>query len=179
MKAIQKVLAFTILSMSASVFAAPLPASIVVEDKAVVPVLKTEVIRKAAGQEPVREVQATVFEVTNNGKDIVAREIQLQDNQAQFSDKKLSAPVIKKGGVIVPTSKVEVNKTVKQDGQVLLQMKSIDAEGVEFKKGQEPVKRTLQVEQAKLPESKAKVSHAVITNNGAVTKDVTVLSEDE
>jgi len=71
MKAIQKVLAFTVLSMSASVFAAPLPASIVVEDKAVVPVLKTEVIRKAAGQEPVREVQATVFEVTNNGKDIV------------------------------------------------------------------------------------------------------------
>lgn len=81
--------------------------------------------------------------------------------------------------MIVPTSKVEVNKTVKQDGQVLLQTKSIDAEGVEFKKGQEPVKRTLQVEQAKLPESKAKVSHAVITNNGTVTKDVTVLSEDE
>lgn len=179
MKATQKVLAFMLLSMSASVFAVPMPNTIIVEDKAVVPVLKTEIIRKVVGQEPVRQVEATVFEVTNNGQDIVAREIQLQDNQAQFSDKQLSAPVIKKGSVIVPTSKVEVNKTIKQDGQVLIQTKSIDAEGVEFKKGQEPVKRTLQLEQAKIPESGAKVSHAVLTENGVVTKDVTVLSEDE
>ena len=179
MKATQKILAFMLLSMSASIFAVPMPNTIIVEDKAVVPVLKTEIIRKVAGQEPVRQVEATVFEVTNNGQDIVAREIQLQDNQAQFSDKQLSAPVIKKGSVIVPTSKVEVNKTIKQDGQVLIQTKIIDAEGVEFKKGQEPVKRTLQLEQAKIPENSAKVSHAVLTENGVVTKDVTVLSEDE
>ena len=82
MKATQKILAFMLLSMSASVFAVPMPNTIIVEDKAVVPVLKTEIIRKVAGQEPVRQVEATVFEVTNNGQDIVAREIQLQDNQA-------------------------------------------------------------------------------------------------
>lgn len=179
MKSIQNILAFTVVSMSASVFAAPMPTSIVVEDKAVVPVLKTEVIRRIAGQEPVRQVEATVFEVTNNGKDIVAREIQLEDNQAQFSDKQLSIPVVQKGGVIVPTSKVEVSKTVKQDGQTLIQTKSMDATGVEFKKGQEPVKRTLQLDQATIANHPAKLSHAIVTENGVVTKDVTVLSEDK
>ena len=48
-----------ILSVSAS--AAPMPNSIVVKDKANVPVLKTEVIRKVAGEPPVRHVESTIF----------------------------------------------------------------------------------------------------------------------
>lgn len=179
MKITQQFFALSILSMSASVWAAPMPNTIIVDDKAVVPVLKTEVIRKMQGQTPVRTVEATVFEVTNQGKDIVAREIQLQDHQEQFSDKQLSIPVIQQGSVIVPTSKIELNKTVKQDGQTILQTKSIDAEGMQFKKGQEPVKRTLKLDQNSLPDRHAKISHAVLTENGAVSRDVAVLSEDE
>ncbi|WP_353144582.1 hypothetical protein [Acinetobacter pragensis] len=170
---------YLVIALPSLAFAAPMPNTIVVEDKAVVPVLKTEVIRRAAGQEPVRQVTATVLEMTNQGKDIVAREIELQDSQDQFSDKQLSIPVVKKGGVIVPTSKIELNKTLKQDGQVIAQTKKIDAEGMEFKKGQEPVKRTLQLDQKRIPDRNVKVSHAVLTENGAVSKDVTVLSEAE
>lgn len=167
------------LVFSCAVSAAPMPNSIVVQDKAVVPVLKTEVIRRAAGQEPVRNVTATVLEVTNQGKDIVAREIELQDGQETFSEQQLSVPVLKKGGVIVPTSKVELTKTVKQDGEVIAKSKSIDAEGMEFKKGEAPIKRTLQLDQLEDPKGAGKLSHAVQTENGVVTRDITVLSEGD
>ncbi len=179
MKKLQHIFAFSALAVSSAVFAAPMPNTIVVQDKAVVPVLKTEVIRRAPGQEPVRKVEATVFEVTNKGKDIVAREIELQDNQDQFSEKQLSIPVVKQGSVIVPTSKIELNKTVKQDGEVISQSKHIDAEGVQFKKGQAPVKRGLELNQISAPDGKAKVSHAVVTENGAVSRDIAVLEETE
>jgi hypothetical protein len=36
--------------------------------------------------------------------------------------------------VIVPTSKIEFNTTLKQDGEILQQTRIIDAEGIEFKK---------------------------------------------
>jgi len=127
MKSIRTLLAVSALSAAAGAFAAPMPNSIVLEGKAVVPVLKTEVIRKVQGQEPVRSVEATVFEVSNQGKDIVAREIQLQDNQGQFSDRQLAIPVLKQGSVIVPTSKIELNKTLKQDGQIISQTRKLDA----------------------------------------------------
>lgn len=169
----------SVMALPSLALAAPMPNSIVVQDKAVVPVLKTEVIRRIAGQEPVRQVTATVLEMTNQGKDIVAREIELQDHQAQFSEKQLSIPVLQKGGVIVPTSKIQVDKTLKQDGQVISQSKQINAEGVEFKKGQEPIKRILKLDQAQSPNSGAKLSHAVLTENGEVSKDVTVLSDAE
>ena len=58
-----------------------MPNSIVVEGKAVVPILKTEVIPRVTGQEPKRIVDATIFEVTNQGKDIIAREVHLEDKQ--------------------------------------------------------------------------------------------------
>lgn len=44
-------------------------------------------------------------------------------------------------GVIVSTSKIEVNTTIKQEGKVLSQTKKIDAEGVKFKSGQAPIHR--------------------------------------
>ena len=97
-----------LLSVSAS--AAPMPNSIVVKDKAIVPILKTEVIRTVTGEKPVRHVKATIFEVSNQGKDIVAKEVIFDDDQAQFSEKQLGIPVIQKGGVIVPTSKIELIK---------------------------------------------------------------------
>ena len=53
------------------------------------------------------------FEVSNQGKDIVAKEEVFDDDQSQFSEKQLGLPVIQKGGVIVPTSKIELNKTLK------------------------------------------------------------------
>ena len=40
-----------------SVFAAPMPNTIVIEDKAVVPIVKTQVIRSMPGKEPVRTVR--------------------------------------------------------------------------------------------------------------------------
>ena len=159
-------------------FAAPMPNSIVVQDKAIVPVLKTEVIRRVAGKEPVRQVTATVLEMSNKGQDIVAREIELSDQQGEFSEKQLSIPVVKRGGVIVPTSKIETKTTVKQEGQVIRQTTNIDAEGMEFKKGQAPIKRTLQLEQATQPETKAKISHAVLTENGETTKDLLIVDDN-
>ena len=179
MKLTQQLLALSLLSISVAVIAAPMPNTIVVEDKAVVPILKTEVIRRVAGQEPKRSVDATIFEVTNQGKDIVAREVHLEDNQRQFSEKQLSIPVIQKGGVIVPTSKIELNTTIKQDGKILSQTKKIDAEGVEFKQGQEPVHRTLKLDQKKNLVDSTKTSHAVFTENGVTTRDIVLLSEDE
>ncbi|NNG81082.1 hypothetical protein [Acinetobacter sp. ANC 5378] len=179
MKLTQHFLALSLLSASVAAIAAPMPNSIVVEDKAVVPILKTEVIRRVAGQEPKRSVDATIFEVTNKGKDIVAREVHLEDKQTQFSEKKLSIPVIQKGSVIVPTSKIELNTTIKQEGKVLSQTKKIDAEGVEFKQGQEPIHRTLKLDQEKNLDSNTKTSHAVLTENGVTTRDIVVLSEDE
>lgn len=178
MKITQQILALTLLGSSLTAMAAPMPNTIVIEDKAVVPILKTEVIRRVEGQQPERNVEATVFEVTNKGQDIVAKEVVFKDDLNQFSEKKLPTPVIKKGGVIVPTSKIEVNSTLKSDGKVIGQAKQIDAAGVEFKKGEEPAKRTLQLEQIKNPQTEAKVSRAVIGKDGAVTKDVVVVEKN-
>lgn len=90
----------------------------------------------------------------------------------------MGIPVIQKGGVIVPTSKIELNKTLKQGGQILSEVKSMDAEGVEYKQGQAPIHRTLKLDQVKTPETKETVSHAVFTEDGKITRDVVVL-EDE
>lgn len=179
MKKTNLIISCIALGLTSAVSAAPMPNSIVVQDKAVVPVLKTEVIRRVAGQEPVRNVTATVLEVTNQGKDIVAREIELQDGQENFSEQQLSTPVLKKGGVIVPTSKIEVSKTVKQGNEVIAKTKSIDAAGMEFKKGEAPIKRTLQLDQLENPKGTAKLSHAVQKENGAVTRDIMVISEND
>ena len=51
MKLTQHFLALSLLSASVAAIAAPMPNSIVVEDKAIVPILKTEVIRRVAGHE--------------------------------------------------------------------------------------------------------------------------------
>src|SRR5690606_6070489 len=110
-------------------------------------------------------------------KDIVAKEVVLDDNLGQFSDKKLAIPVIQKGGVIIPTSKIELNTTLKQDGEIIKQTKTIDAEGVEFKKDQpEPVKRTLKLQQHSGAD-KAKVTHTVMTENGDTTRDLLTVEE--
>ena len=166
-----------LLLASTASMAKPMPNSIVVDDKAVVPIVKTQVIRRVEGQAPVRTVEATIFEVTNKGQDIVARELVSQDNEATFSDKGLSVPVLKQGGVIVPTSKIEVTQTVKQDEQVLSQKKVIDAEGVEIKKDGEVVKRQLLLDQQSHPDANEKMSHAVVSENGKVTKDIVIFNE--
>ena len=77
MKITQKLFAVSALFTSIAAIAAPMPNTIVVQDKAVVPVLKTEVVRRVAGQEPVRQGTATVLEMTNKGQDVVAREIEI------------------------------------------------------------------------------------------------------
>lgn len=136
-------------------------------------------IRTVKGQQPVRSVDATIFEVTNQGKDIIAREVYLEDKQTQFSEKKFAVPVLEKGSVIVPASKIEVSSQVKKAGQTIAETKKIDAEGVEFKQGQDPVKRTLKLDQKKSLEDNSKTSHAVFTENGVTTRDIVALSEDE
>ncbi len=47
--------------LSVSVSAAPMPNSIVVKDKAIVPILKTEVIRTVTGEKPIRHVRSHDF----------------------------------------------------------------------------------------------------------------------
>lgn len=159
--------------------AAPMPNSIVVENKAVVPVLKSQVIRKVEGQAPIRRVEATIFEVTNKGQNIVAREVVLQDGETQFSDKKLSIPVLKPAGVIVPISKIELNTTYKQDGEVMSKSKSIDATGVEFIEGKAPIHRELKLDQLTISEANEKVTHAVVKEDGVQTKDLIIFSEND
>lgn len=179
MKNAQKIFALAILSsLLGTAYAAPMPHTIVVEDKAVVPVVKTEIIRTIKGQAPVREVSATVLEMTNKGKDIVAREIVFNDNQAEFTEGHMSIPVLKKGGVIVPTSKIEVDKKLKQGNEVIVQGKTIDASGVEFKKGQEPAKRNLQLDQIKTPNADSSATRAILKENGVTTRDVIVVEEN-
>lgn len=179
MKLNKTILGLAVLSLSTFTMAAPMPHTITVEDKAVVPVLKTEVIRKVAGQDATRHVEATIFEVTNKGKDVVAREVEFNDDQQQFSEKKLSIPVVKKGGVIVPTSKIELNTTITQGGEVLSKNKKIDAEGVEFKKNNSvPVKRTLKLNEVTGVEVNKKVSHVVTTEDGEKTRDMLIINEN-
>lgn len=174
------ILAVVVGASSSVVMAAPMPHTIMVEDKAVVPVLKTEIIRKIEGQKTTRHVEATILEVSNKGKDIVAREVEFNDDQQQFSDKQLSIPVIKKGGVIVPTSKIELNKTLKQDGKIISQTKNVDAEGIEFKKDQlQPVKRTLKLNEANGVDTNKKVSHVVTTENGEKTRDLLIINGNQ
>ena len=162
---------------SALVIAKPMPDMIMVEDKAVVPIVKTQVIRRIAGQEPVRTVEATIFEVSNKGKDIISREVLLQDHAATFSEKQMSNPVIQEGSVIVPTSKIDLTTTLKQEGVILSETRQIDATGVEFQKGQQPVRRELSLEQQKIVGVNEKMSHAVLKEDGVVSKDVVIFSE--
>lgn len=68
MELTQHLLVRSLLSISVVVIAAPMPNSIVVEGKAVVPILKTEVIRRVTGHEPKRSVDAIIFEMTNQGE---------------------------------------------------------------------------------------------------------------
>lgn len=180
MKNTQKLFALALFSSALSTaYAAPMPHTIVVEDKAVVPVVKTEIIRTIKGQAPVREVNATVLEMTNKGKDIVARDIVFNDNQAQFTEGHMAIPVLKKGGVIVPTSKIEVNSKIKQGNDVIVQGKTIDAAGVEFKKGEAPTKRSLQLDQVKDPNADTSATRAVVKENDVTTRDVIVVEEDQ
>lgn len=58
--------------------------------------------------------------------------------------------MIQKGGIIVPTSKIELNTTIKQDGKILSRTKKNDAEGVEFKQGQELIHRTVKLGQKRI-----------------------------
>lgn len=180
MKMTSKLFALSILAISSTAtIAKPMPNSIVVDDKAVVPIVKTQIIRRVEGQAPIRTVEATIFEVTNKGQDIVAREVVMQDNESHFSDAGMSIPVLKKGGLIVPTSKIEVTQTFKQDDQVILEKKVIDASGVEIKKDGEVVKRQLQLEQQTHQNANEKMSHAVVSENGTVTKDIVIFKENQ
>ncbi len=183
MKLTQTLVALILTTTACASFAAevkPMPNKIVVQEKAIVPVVKTEIIRTLPGQAPQRQVQATVFEVTNKGKDIVARDIDLTDNQSEFSERSLATPILQKGGVIVPTSKIEVSSRLKEGGEVVAQTRTIDAAGVEFKKGvAEPVHRTLQLGQLKDPQADVSATRAVMTENGVTTRDVIVVTEPE
>ncbi|WP_227548522.1 hypothetical protein [Acinetobacter sp. ANC 4173] len=113
------------------------------EDKAVVPIVKTQVIRTLLGRKPVCTVNATIFEVTNKGKDVVARDVMIVDDKSQFSDEKMKAPIVQKGSLIVPTPKIEVDLKVMRDGKVVAEAKQLDASGIEFKKGQELFQKNL------------------------------------
>ena len=157
--------------------AKPMPNSIIVDDKAVVPVVKTQIIRRVEGQEPVRTVTATIFEVTNQGKDIVARDIELQDKEGTFSEKQMSNPVIKQGSIIVPTSKIELTTKITQDGEVIGEAKTVDAAGVEVKKDGEAIRRELQLEQITNPQAQEKVTHAVAKEGGVTTRDIVIFDE--
>lgn len=180
MKITQNILALTICaSLSSFALANPMPNSILVEDKDNVPIVKTQIICTVKGQAPVRTVETTIFEVSNKGQDIVARNVILEDGESKFSEKEISNPVIKKGGLIVPTSKIELTRTVKQGGEKISEITTIDTSGVEFKKGEQPIRLDLQLELQKNDAMKEKVSHAVMSENGVKTRDIVVFEETE
>ena len=154
----------------------PMPTAIIMPDSAVVPVVKTQVIRKAEGQEPVRTTEATVFEVTNKGKDIVAKDIYIADQDIKFSEAQMASPVIRRGSMIVPTFKIQESKRLTQEGQLVSESTHIDAAGMEFRRGEiEPVKRQLKLDQSKDPKTSQNVIHKVDSENGVVTSDVVIL----
>lgn len=55
----------------------------------------------------------------------------------------------------------------------------VDAHGVEFKKGQEPVRKELKLDQVKDPNSQESVTRTVLQENGTTTKDGVVVKEPE
>lgn len=156
----------------------PMPTAIVLPDSAVVPVVKTQVIRRAEGQEPVRTTQATVFEVSNKGKDIIAKDIYFADKDMKFSEAGMAPPVVRRGSMIVPTFKIQESKRLTQEGQLVSESTHIDAAGMEFRRGEiEPVKRQLKLEMTKDPKSTQQVVHKVASENGVVTSDVVILED--
>jgi hypothetical protein len=61
MKLTSKLLGLSIFAFVGQTMAAPMPNTITVEDKAVVPIVKTQIIRSVAGQDPVRTTEATIL----------------------------------------------------------------------------------------------------------------------
>lgn len=154
----------------------PMPSAIMTLDSAVVPVVKSQVIRTGEGQEPVRITEATVFEMTNAGKDIVAKEIHFADKDITFSEAGMAPPVLRRGSMIVPTFKIEESKRLMQEGQLISESKHIDAAGMEFRRGEvEPVKRQLRLDRTIDPKTAQPVLRKVDSENGVVTSDVVIL----
>ena len=172
-------LAMSLVAMSAvAAETKPMPNMIVVPDTAVVPVLKTQTISKVEGKEPVRTTEATVHEVTNKGKNIVAKEIYFADKDMKFSEAGMAPPVARRGSMIVPTFKIQESKRLTQEGQLVSESTHIDAAGMEFRRGSnEPVKRQLQLDQIKDPASSKNVMHKVDSENGVVTSDVVIIED--
>lgn len=164
---------------SSAVCAAEMPTAIVVPSKAEVPITKTQIIRTIPGQEPIRTVETTKLEITNKGKDVVAREEKMMDKQAQFDEQKMDTPTIREGSVIVPTSKIEVNSKVEKDGKVVAETKHVDASGMQYKKNKKATHKNLKVDQVKNPQHTKSATHAVVKSDGKVTKDVVVLKDDK
>ncbi len=175
----KKFLSLMILSSVTSLtFADDLPAKIVQEPKAIVPVTKTQVITTVDGQNPVRKTDTTVLDVQNKGKDIVAHDITTVDDKDHFSKKPLAKPIVKHKSVTVPTSKIEEKTTITQDGKVVAVKKKVDVHGVKYEKGHKPQRKSLHVKQVKAPH-KGSVTRAVVGTNGEKTKDVTVVAPEQ
>lgn len=166
-------LAFLTASMASVVVAQPLPNVLIQDEKAVVPVTKTQVIRTVQGQTPVRTTEVTVLEMKNKGLDIVARDLKKVEEVGNFAEEKMQIPRVQEKSAIVPTSKIEEVATITREGEVISQINKIDATGVEFKKGQEPVRKELKVGSVEVAEGR--VSRAVVSQEGKTTKDVTVV----
>ncbi|TCM71075.1 hypothetical protein EC844_101357 [Acinetobacter calcoaceticus] len=160
-------------AMSCVATAQPLPPVIIQDKKAVVPVTKIQVITTAEGREPVRKTETTVLEMKNQGQDIISKQIDRVENSAEFAKDTLAVPHVQEKSAIVPTSKIVVQKTVTQAEEVVSQVRSIDATGVEFKEGQEPVRKELKLDSAE--RSEGKVSHAVVSHDGETKRDITIV----
>ena len=164
-------------SMATVAFAKPLPKVIIQDEKAVVPVTKIQVVRTAEGQKPVRMTETTILEMKNKGQDIVSRNVEQVEETADFAPEKLAIPSLHEKAVIVPISKIEQSLTETQDGQVIRELKEVNAVGVEFKEGQEPVRKDLKIGTAASAEGK--ISRAVVSNDGKASKDITIVRPAE
>lgn len=164
-------------AMATATFANPLPDLIVQEGKAVVPVTKTQIITTGKGLTPVRTTDTTVLDITHQGKNIVSKDIEQVEATDSFATGKMAIPSVQEKAVIVPTSKIVVNTTVTQAGVVVEELKQVDATGVEFKAGHEPVRKNLQLDSITTPEGKA--THAVISNDGKATKGLTIIAPNQ
>ncbi len=164
-------------SMATATFAQPLPKVLIQDEKAVVPVTKIQVVRTAEGQQPVRMTETTILEMKNKGQDIVSRNVEQIETSAEFSQEKLAIPSLHEKSVIVPISKIEQSLTETQDGKVIREVKEVEAMGVEFKEGQEPVRKELKIGTAATAEGK--ISRAVVSREGKATKDITIVRPAE
>ncbi|TCM71074.1 hypothetical protein EC844_101356 [Acinetobacter calcoaceticus] len=164
-------------SLSGAVFAEP-GANVIIQDKrAEVPVTKTQVITTSEGKVPVRKTATTVLELKENSQDVIAKEVEQVDHNAEFAAEKMAIPHVEEKSAIVPTTKIVEQAVVSREGEVVGEVRKVQASGLQYQEGKAPVRKELQVGSVATAEGKA--ARAVVNSDGKTTRDVSVVAPAE